>query len=192
MPPSNAGLPVTRTMRLRQSDGGPVVTCRFRSCCLLFVPTPPWRLTASAWPPRLDSSVRHLGASVPRRAAKGDPAINRCRQVRDPTARRGMRAFAGWCPGAARCCSFAVKTAVTFWQPALRDDRSRSPLDPQLAAQPREVFCAGQQWLLGPVSPGSGGGGAVISTLAQLASPTVTSVDEMVRRRSRWCGHGGS
>ena len=84
----------------------------------------------------------------------------------------------------------AVKTAVTFWQPALRDDRGGSPFDPQrLAAQPREVFCAGQQWLLGPVSPGSG---AVISTLAQLASPTGRSVDQMEHRRSRWCGHGGS
>jgi hypothetical protein len=34
-----------------------------------------------------------------------DPAINRCMQVPDRTARRGHAAFAGWCSSAARCCS---------------------------------------------------------------------------------------
>jgi hypothetical protein len=34
-----------------------------------------------------------------------DPAINRCMQVPDQTARRGHAAFAGWCSSAARCCS---------------------------------------------------------------------------------------
>ena len=35
----------------------------------------------------------------------GDPAINRCRQAPDRTARRGDTAFVGWCWSAARCCS---------------------------------------------------------------------------------------
>jgi len=181
---------VTRTVRLRQSDGGPVVTCGFRSCCLLFVPTPPWRLTAWAWPPRLDPSVRHLGASVPRRAAKGDPAINRCRQVRDPTARRGHAAFAGWCPSAARCCSLPSKLRSPSGSPPCVMTEAGAHLTPRDWQRSR-VRCSAQvnngYWVR--YRPARG---AVISTLAQLASPTGTSVDQMERRRSRWCGHGGS
>jgi hypothetical protein len=38
-----------------------------------------------------------------------DPAINRCMQVPDRTARRGHAVFAGWCPSAAACCSLRSK-----------------------------------------------------------------------------------
>jgi hypothetical protein len=103
-----------------------------------------------------------------------DPAINRCRQVGDRTARRGHAAFAGWCLSAARCCSLRSKLRSPSGSLApCRDDRGESPLDPQrLAAQPREVYCAGQRWLQGP---GSSGWWGTVAVLVSCHRPCVVA-----------------
>jgi hypothetical protein len=46
------------------------------------------------------------------------PAINRCMQLPDRTARRGQATFAGWCPSAARCCSLRSKLRSPGGRPA--------------------------------------------------------------------------
>ena len=60
----------------------------------------------------------------------GDPAISRCRQVPNQTARPGHAAFVGWCVECSTVLLVAVKTAVTRWQPdALGKDQGGSPVD---------------------------------------------------------------
>jgi hypothetical protein len=58
-----------------------------------------------------------------------DPAINRCRQALDRTARRGHATFAGWCSSAARCCSLRSELRSRDDSPAPQGGRSLD--DPQ-------------------------------------------------------------
>jgi hypothetical protein len=81
-----------------------------------------------------------------------DPAINRCRQVRDRTALRGHAAFAGWCSSAARCCSLRSKLRSPGGSPApcvltkggahlTPQKQATLPYDDRSAPQPRFTRC---------------------------------------------------
>jgi hypothetical protein len=69
-----------------------------------------------------------------------DPAINRCRQVRDRTARRGHAAFTGWCPSAAWCCSLRSKLRSVQRPLTLRSGQACSPADDLRSDQLRTVL----------------------------------------------------
>ncbi len=63
-----------------------------------------------------------------------NPAINRCRQVRDRTARRGHAAFVRWCPSAAPCCPLRSELRSPGGSPAPCMMAEAGALDPQKRA----------------------------------------------------------